>query len=216
MPPKSKSTRRQIPLAPVGSVRVGKGPWRVKSKPIPAVESARPVLESNSFAALQCPEVDTSLDPSDGVMKKDALGFSEPDLSSTLIGKEADFRILTPSELEWENRGKPPLEIEGLVQDCFFEDEFRNQHEHKGAPYHQFVAKSKQHIHRLNVFNARKSQQYPPSMELPAKEQLHSPFQQDAFSLQDPPSSKHRKQPDSESKTCHTTPSQRSASVTLF
>ncbi|GMH05946.1 hypothetical protein Nepgr_007786 [Nepenthes gracilis] len=27
------------------------------------------------------------------------------------------MRILTPFELEWENRGEPPLEIEGLVQD---------------------------------------------------------------------------------------------------
>ncbi|GMH06097.1 hypothetical protein Nepgr_007937 [Nepenthes gracilis] len=112
MPPKSISTGRQIPLAPVDSVRVGNGPWRVKSKPFP--RRVLTVLESNSFAALQCPKADTILDPSDGVMKKDALGFSEPDLSSTLSGEEANLRILTHSELEWENQGEPPLEIEGL------------------------------------------------------------------------------------------------------
>ncbi|GMH30439.1 hypothetical protein Nepgr_032282 [Nepenthes gracilis] len=116
MPPKNKPTGRQIPVAPVDSVRMGKGPWRVKSKSLPGVESAGPVRESNSFAALQCPEADALLDPADGVMKWDALGFSEPDLSSSLNGEEADLRILTPSELEWENRGAPPLENEGPFQ----------------------------------------------------------------------------------------------------
>ncbi|GMH31925.1 hypothetical protein Nepgr_033769 [Nepenthes gracilis] len=116
MPSKNKPTRCQIPVAPVDIVRMGKGHWRFKSKSLPGVESAGPVRESNSFAALQCLEEDALIDPAHGVMKRDALGFSEPDLSSTLNGEEANLRILTPSELEWENRGAPPLDNEGPFQ----------------------------------------------------------------------------------------------------
>ncbi|GMH10629.1 hypothetical protein Nepgr_012470 [Nepenthes gracilis] len=118
IPPKNKPNGRQIPLALVGGARRGNGPWRVKSKSQPAIVSAGPVPESNSFAALQCPENDTPSGPTDGVEKNDAIDFTEPDLGPTLNGVETDLRILTPSDLERENRGESPLENDDSGHDC--------------------------------------------------------------------------------------------------
>ncbi|GMH02174.1 hypothetical protein Nepgr_004013 [Nepenthes gracilis] len=105
-----------------GGARGGNGPWRVKSNSQPAVVPAGPVPESNSFAALQCPENDTPSGPSDGVGKNDASDLAEPDLGPTLNGVEKDIRILTPSVLERENRGESLLKNDDSGHDCSSRD----------------------------------------------------------------------------------------------
>ncbi|GMH14554.1 hypothetical protein Nepgr_016395 [Nepenthes gracilis] len=109
-------------MAPIGSAQGEKGPWRVKSNSQPAVVSAGPVPESNSFAALQCPENDTPSGPSDGVGKNVASDLAEPDLGPTLNGVEKDIRILTPSIMERENWGEPLLKNDESGQDCSSRD----------------------------------------------------------------------------------------------
>ncbi|GMH21318.1 hypothetical protein Nepgr_023160 [Nepenthes gracilis] len=105
-----------------GGAQGGNGPWRVKSNSQPAVVSARPVPESNSFVALQCPKNDTPSGPSDGVEKNVAIDFTEPDLGPTLNGVVKDIRILTPSVLEWENRGESLLKNDESSHECSSRD----------------------------------------------------------------------------------------------
>ncbi|GMH30423.1 hypothetical protein Nepgr_032266 [Nepenthes gracilis] len=90
----------------------GKGPWRFKSKPHPAIVLIGTVPNSNSFAALQCSENDTPSDPSDGGEKNDAFNNAEPDLGPTMNGVETDLRISNPSVLERVNWSESTRENE--------------------------------------------------------------------------------------------------------
>ncbi|GMH24793.1 hypothetical protein Nepgr_026636 [Nepenthes gracilis] len=117
VPSKIKTTGGQATLAPVDSVRLGKGPWRIKYKNIPAAGDAGPVRESNAFAALQCPEADAMCGSGDGNLKRDGLGSPGPDSSSNLNREGDVLRSLPSSENELENRDAPPVEIEGPLQE---------------------------------------------------------------------------------------------------
>ncbi|GMH14802.1 hypothetical protein Nepgr_016643 [Nepenthes gracilis] len=106
LPSHNNPIRRQPPFAPIDGDQGGKGPWRVKSKPHPAIVPTGSVLNSNSFAALQCSENGTSSDPSNGGEANDACNNAEPNLGPTLNGVETDLRILNPSAMERVNRNE--------------------------------------------------------------------------------------------------------------
>ncbi|GMH12838.1 hypothetical protein Nepgr_014679 [Nepenthes gracilis] len=115
LPSHNKPIRRQPPFAPIDGDQGGKCPWRVKSKPHPAIVPTGSVPNSNSFAALQCLENDTSSDPSDRGVTNDACNNAKPDLGPTLNGVETDLRTLNPSAMERVNRNESTRENEDDV-----------------------------------------------------------------------------------------------------